>query len=89
MRLVTPRGRVRSWGWSCLNGHVSLLVETTGSVVPVPPMEGERRRYGLIGMRERVSALGGEFAAGPTSGAWRVSCRFPLEVADDTPGAGP
>ena len=71
------------------DGHVSLLAETTGSVVPAPPTEGERRRYGLIGMRERASALGGEFAAGPTSDGWRVSCRFPLEVSGDAPGAGP
>jgi signal transduction histidine kinase len=83
-----PRART-VLGLELSDGHVSLLVETTGSVVPVPPMEGERRRYGLIGMRERVSALGGEFAAGPTSGGWRVSCRFPLEVADDAPGTGP
>jgi signal transduction histidine kinase len=71
------------------DGHVSLLAETSGTVIPAPPEEGERRRYGLIGMRERASALGGEFAAGPTSEGWRVCCRFPLEVSDDVPGAGP
>jgi signal transduction histidine kinase len=71
------------------DGHVSLLAETSGSVIPPPPGEGERRRYGLIGMRERTSALGGEFVAGPTSDGWRVSCRLPLETADDRPSAGP
>jgi signal transduction histidine kinase len=37
----------------------------------------ERPRYGLIGMRERATALGGEFAAGPTSDGWTVTCRLP------------
>ncbi|MEJ3748748.1 histidine kinase [Actinomycetes bacterium KLBMP 9797] len=33
---------------------------------------------GLAGMRERVALLGGEFAAGPADGAWRVTARLPL-----------
>jgi signal transduction histidine kinase len=33
---------------------------------------------GLIGMRERVSMLGGEFAAGPAGNGFRVRARFPL-----------
>ena len=40
--------------------------------------ERERRRYGLIGMQERATALGGEFEAGPTRDGWRVSCRLPV-----------
>lgn len=37
---------------------------------------------GLLGMHERVAALGGEFAAGPTrSGGFRVSARLPLTVS--------
>jgi signal transduction histidine kinase len=34
-------------------------------------------------MRERATALGGEFAAGPTAEGWRVSCRLPLEAANE------
>lgn len=34
--------------------------------------------YGLVGLRERVLALGGEFEAGPIDeGGWRVSARIP------------
>ena len=71
------------------DGHVSLLAETVGPVVAAPANEPQRRRYGLIGMRERATALGGEFAAGPTSDGWRVSCKLPLEIVDGRPGRGP
>ncbi len=71
------------------DGHISLVAETVGPVVAAPASEPQRRRYGLIGMRERATALGGEFAAGPTSDGWRVSCQLPLEVAGEPPGGGP
>jgi signal transduction histidine kinase len=71
------------------DGHVLLGAETVGPVVAAPANEPQRRRYGLIGMRERATALGGEFAAGPTSDGWRVSCQLPLEAADGLPGGGP
>ena len=35
--------------------------------------------HGIIGMRERVSLLGGEFSAGPLPGyGFQVSARIPL-----------
>jgi len=38
--------------------------------------------HGIIGMRERVSLLGGEFSAGPLPGyGFRVSARIPLPAA--------
>ena len=38
---------------------------------------------GLIGMRERAVATGGELRAGPTTnGGWRVSARLPVVAAD-------
>ena len=44
------------------------------------PFGGEGR--GLIGMRERVRALGGEFSAGPAEhGGFRVVARIPYRVA--------
>ena len=71
-----------------VDGHVSLVAQTAGPVLTAPTNEPVGRRYGLIGMRERATALGGEFAAGPTSEGWRVSCRLPLETAGGSPGRG-
>lgn len=71
------------------DGQVSLVAETVGAVVAAPANEPQRRRFGLIGMRERATALGGEFAAGPTSDGWRVSCKLPLETVDGLAGGGP
>ncbi|MFB8211894.1 MULTISPECIES: sensor histidine kinase [unclassified Streptomyces] len=34
---------------------------------------------GLVGMRERVALLGGEFEAGPVSGMWRVRAELPVD----------
>lgn len=65
-----------------LDGHVSLVAQTTGRLRARPEEEPQRSRYGLIGMRERATALGGEFAAGPSRSGWRVSCRLPLEGTD-------
>jgi signal transduction histidine kinase len=33
--------------------------------------------YGLVGMRERVDALGGTFHAGPDGGTWRMRAVIP------------
>jgi signal transduction histidine kinase len=64
------------------DGLVELVAETTGSFAAAPADDARRPRYGLIGMRERATALGGEFVAGPTSDGWRVRCRLPLEADD-------
>jgi signal transduction histidine kinase len=63
------------------DGWASLVADTNGPTVG-GPAEPERPRYGLIGMRERATALGGELSAGPTPGGWRVSCRLPLEAGE-------
>jgi signal transduction histidine kinase len=65
--------------------HVSLVAETTGPILPVPEGDRQRSRYGVIGMRERAIALGGELTAGPTAAGWRVSCRLPLEDQEVSP----
>jgi signal transduction histidine kinase len=62
--------------------EVSLVAETVGPVAPMPRGDGDRRGYGVIGMRERAAALGGELTAGPTVEGWRVSCHIPSDVAD-------
>lgn len=82
-----PRART-VLGLEVADGRVCLVAETTGPVA-APRDESERPHYGLIGMRERATALGGEFAAGPTPDGWRMSCRLPLEANDALLGAGP
>jgi signal transduction histidine kinase len=70
-------------GLELADGNVRLEVESNGQDVAGSDSERQRPRYGLIGMRERATALGGEFAAGPTSDGWRVRCRLPLEASDE------
>ena len=36
--------------------------------------------FGLVGMRERARAVGGELEAGPTRDGWRVEARLPLDA---------
>jgi signal transduction histidine kinase len=73
-----PRAQT-SLGLELTNGRVAIVAETTGPIVTSSSSsERERPRYGLIGMQERATALGGEFAAGPTPRGWRVSCRLPV-----------
>jgi signal transduction histidine kinase len=73
-------------GIEVADGRASLVAETIGpTAAAVPAGEQRRPRYGLVGMRERATALGGEFAAGPTPEGWRVSCRLPLEARDRVP----
>jgi signal transduction histidine kinase len=73
-----PRARTML-GVELANGRVALLAETSGPVVAGSAFERERPHYGLIGMEERATALGGEFDAGPTRDGWLVRCELPLE----------
>jgi signal transduction histidine kinase len=83
-----PRART-VLGIEVADARACLVAETTGPTAAGPAGEPERLRYGLIGMRERAAALGGEFAAGPTSEGWQVSCRLPLAAEDAMPGGDP
>ena len=48
-------------------------------VPPAPAGAIPGAGHGIIGMRERVTLLGGEFSAGPLPGyGFRVSARIPL-----------
>ena len=70
-------------------GRVALVVENTPAPHPPGPQasdahvgDGEdgpvHRGFGLIGMRDRVTDLGGSFTAGPTpEGGWRVRAELP------------
>ena len=73
-----PRARTML-GLELANGRVALLAETSGPVVAGSASERERPHYGLIGMQERATALGGKFDAGPTRDGWRVRCELPVE----------
>jgi len=49
---------------------------------PAPVVSLPGAGHGIIGMRERVTLLGGEFSAGPLPGyGFRVSVRIPLPAA--------
>jgi signal transduction histidine kinase len=51
---------------------------TDDGPTPLPAADG----HGLVGMRERVEALGGSFGAGPQpSGGWAVRAVIPLAVS--------
>jgi signal transduction histidine kinase len=76
----SPRART-VLGIEVGEGRASLVAETTGATDTRPAGQPERPGYGLIGMRERATALGGDFAAGPTPEGWRVSCRLPMDAA--------
>jgi signal transduction histidine kinase len=73
-----PRAQTRL-ALELANGRVALLAETSGTVVSGSASERDRPHYGLVGMQERATALGGEFTAGPTRDGWRVSCELPVE----------
>jgi signal transduction histidine kinase len=59
-----------------------LTAETIGPTVTDGAGQPQRACFGLIGMRERAAALGGQLTAGPTSGGWLVSCSIPLDAQD-------
>jgi signal transduction histidine kinase len=50
-----------------------------GRAAAAAPSSASAPGHGIIGMRERVAAYDGEFAAGPRpAGGFRVVARFPL-----------
>ena len=61
-------------------GGGGLAAEPDGAVLP--PLSIGGSGHGIIGMRERVSLLGGEFSAGPLPGyGFQVSAHIPLPAA--------
>jgi signal transduction histidine kinase len=61
------------------DGVVSVVADSRGPLIPDVASDRGRPRYGLIGMQERATALGGALEAGPTTSGWRVTCQIPLE----------
>jgi signal transduction histidine kinase len=65
-----------------------LSIEVTDSGRGGDPAVGTG--YGITGMRERATLLGGEFSAGPrTGGGFRVTARLPLPAPAPTPAPAP
>ncbi|HEU0087603.1 MAG TPA: histidine kinase [Pseudonocardiaceae bacterium] len=60
----------------------ALIVQVDNPAPDAPPSGSGRTGNGIMGMRERVTALGGEFSAGPRPGSqeFRVRASFPLEA---------
>lgn len=56
-------------------GELRVEVVNDGAARPA-----RRGGYGLLGMAERVAAVGGTVQAGPAAGQrWRVAARLPLD----------
>jgi signal transduction histidine kinase len=68
-----------------VDGTVTVLVADDGESAPIDVHGG----YGIVGMRERVEALGGTLAAGPApGGGWQVQGTLPLPGPPHGPRPG-
>ncbi|GHJ96836.1 hypothetical protein SNE510_63550 [Streptomyces sp. NE5-10] len=65
-------------------GPPATLIEVTNPPgTPAPDIRRVPSGFGLIGLRERVEALGGHLSAGPGgAGAWRLAARIPYTVPE-------
>ncbi|WP_258724541.1 sensor histidine kinase [Cellulomonas sp. NS3] len=61
-------------------GTVEVVVTDQGPTLPVDASPGSQR--GLVGMRERAAAFGGDVEAGPYGRGWRVRAVLPSEEGD-------
>lgn len=59
--------------------HLEVTVRDNGHGRPQPPAGPLGGGFGLLGLTERVHALGGQLHAGPrATGGWQLSARLPL-----------
>jgi len=61
-------------------GEVHLVVVDRGRPGVAPG--SSEHHFGLVGMRERARAIGGDLEAGPTADGWRVEARLPVAVSE-------
>ncbi len=66
---------------------VRLVVADHGR--PAVEPEPDAGHFGLVGMRERARALGGELHAGPVADGWRVEADLPVPRNDRDPVSAP
>ncbi len=78
-----PGSRV-TVGVTATTGHVVVAVEDFSEGAVRTPSPSAAGGHGLVGMRERVAALGGELSAGPATDhpGWRVLARIPSRAGD-------
>ncbi len=70
--------------------HDRLTVAVTDEGGPSGPGPDRAPGYGLIGMRERATAVGGQLSAGPRpEGGYRVTAELPLPPPRDAARTGP
>ncbi|WP_330308463.1 MULTISPECIES: sensor histidine kinase [unclassified Streptomyces] len=63
--------------------RLRITVDDLGGPGDVPRPVGSAGRHGIVGMRERVLALGGHFSAGPRAdGAFQVAAALPYQPLD-------
>ena len=62
-------------------GQLSIEITDSGRGAPASKITAAVAGYGITGMRERATLLGGDFSAGPRpGGGFRVAARLPLPV---------
>jgi len=61
------------------DGYLSIEVTDSGRGGPVSKIRAAGTGYGITGMRERATLLGGDFSAGPRpGGGFHVTARLPV-----------
>ncbi len=75
----SPRAQL---GWTLQGGVCQLEIRNDARV------QGESSGFGLVGLRERLTLLGGSLEAGPDGAGFRVLARIPLAHDKAGPGAG-
>ncbi|KAA8884701.1 two-component sensor histidine kinase [Nocardia colli] len=63
------------------DAELRVLVRNPMAPVALRRSENGEPHRGLINMRERAAALGGNFTAGPDSGRWEVLAQLPLSAS--------
>jgi signal transduction histidine kinase len=67
---------------TCAEGVLRVVVDSSGGTWA--QREAEGGGLGLVGIRTRVEAAGGQSRIGPTADGWRVDARLPARPAGIT-----